>query len=78
MFVGRVANLEMQMSTMDVKVRFHKKPVAVNLTTVELPPIGDAGSFENPTVCRIDVAAYHNSCNVTSAESSDSCESYET
>ena len=59
------------------KSPFHKKPVAVNLTTVELPPIGDDGSFENPTVCRIDVAACHNSCNVTSAESYDSCESYD-
>jgi len=39
------------------KSPFHKKPVAVNLTTVELPPIGDVSSFENPTVCRIDMAA---------------------
>ena len=59
------------------KSPFHKKPVAVNLTTVELPPIGDVDSFENPTVCRIDVAACHNSCNVTSTESSISCESYD-
>ena len=33
--------------------------------------------FENPTVCRVDVSACHNSCNVTSTESSDSCESYD-
>ena len=59
------------------KSPFHKKPVAVYLTTVELPSVGDVGSFENPTVCRIDVTAYHNSCNVTSTESYDSCESYD-
>ena len=31
------------------KSPFHKIPVAVNLTTVELPPIGDVGSPEHST-----------------------------
>ena len=49
------------------KSLFHKKTVAVNSSSVELPPVSNADLCENPTVCRVDVAL-HNACDAAPAE----------
>jgi len=55
-------------SPFPMKSPFHKQTVAVNSNSVRPLSVGNTDLFENPTVCRVDVAR-HSDGNVISAES---------